>query len=181
MEDPVDTTDWDEVITTLTGGRKRAWPGGVLKQKFLTPSYRMLNLFVCFNLEPKGRTSEVIMETGHLLYLIGTGQPIDIPLTIYRHMVAAPLGASTTSLPYGALITRILTSRGVAVGPHDYIVKGRGPITYRTVSLSSAHVDDSGDEALDPGEAAAPVDPQFHYNKNHFLRQIFRDDLKFCH
>ena len=120
----MDDTDWDAVVTTLTGGRRREWSGGVLKQKYFTPSYRMLNLFVCFNVEPKGRTSEVIMETGYLLYVIGTEQPIDLPLTIYRHMLDALRGASTTSFPFGAFITRILIFKGVAISPQDSIVKG---------------------------------------------------------
>ena len=72
MEDPVDDTDWSAVVTALTGGRRHEWTRRVLKQKYLTPSYRMLNILVCSNLEPKGRTSEVIMETGYLLYVIGT-------------------------------------------------------------------------------------------------------------
>ena len=73
MEDREDDTDWDVVVTTLIGGRHCEWSGGVLKQKYLTPSYRMLNLFVCFNVEPNRRTFEVIMETGYLLYVLGTG------------------------------------------------------------------------------------------------------------
>ena len=124
----------------------------------------MLNLFACSNLEPKGRSSKVIMmETGFLLYVIGTGQPIDLPLVIFDHMLSALDGAKTTSLPYGILISRILFSKGVAVGPQDSIVRGRGPITYRTVSLSASHVqsDDNDAKNEDQGAAAAEDPSQF--------------------
>ena len=66
-----DNTDWD-VVATILCGRRREWLGGVLKQKFLTPSNHILNIFAYFNVEPKGRTSEIIMETGYLLYMIRT-------------------------------------------------------------------------------------------------------------
>lgn len=42
-----DNTDWDVVATTLCG-RHREWLGGVLKQKFLTPYYHILNIFFLF-------------------------------------------------------------------------------------------------------------------------------------
>ena len=80
------------------------------------------------------------METGYLLYMIGTWQPIDLPLAIFKHILNALEGAKTTSLSYGILVSRILLSHGVAVGPHDTIVRGKGKITHRTVSLSTSHV-----------------------------------------
>lgn len=123
----------------------------------------MLNLFACSNLEPKGRSSEVIMETDFLLYVIGTGQPIDLPLVIFNHMLTALDGAKTTSLPYGILISRILFSHGVAVGPLDNIVHGRGPITFRIVSMSASHVQfgDSDAENEDQGAVTVEASPQF--------------------
>ena len=75
-----DNRDWKAIATTLTDGLRWEWLGGIIKQRYLTPSYRMLNMFACSNLEPKGRSSEVIMETDFLLYVIGIGQPIDLPL-----------------------------------------------------------------------------------------------------
>ena len=116
------------IATTLTSGRRRDCLGGILKLKYLTPSYRMLILFAYSNLEPEGCMSEVIMEIGFLLYVIGTGQPIDLPLMIFNHMLNALDGAKTTSLPYGVLISRIRFTHGVAVGPQDSIVRGRGTV-----------------------------------------------------
>ena len=103
------------------------------------------------------------METDFLLYVIGTGQPIDLPLVIFYHMLSALDGTKTTSLSYGILISSILFSKGVAVGPQDSIVRRRGSITYRTVSLSASHVqsDDSDAENEDQGAAAAKAPPQF--------------------
>lgn len=122
-----DNTDWD-VVATILCGRRREWLGGVLKQKFLTPSNHILNIFAYFNVEPKGRTSKITMETGYLLYMIRTGQPIDLPLAIFKHMLNALQGAKTTSLPYDILVTRILFSHGVGIGPHDDIVRRRGKL-----------------------------------------------------
>ena len=64
-------------------------------------------------------------------------------------------------------MSRILLSHGVAVGPHDGIVRGKGKITYHTVSLSTSHInsDDSDAENEAHGAAAKEVDdpaaPQF--------------------
>ena len=171
----MDDTDWATLVTTPTGGCLREWSGAVLKKIYLTPSYRMLNLFVCFNVEPKGRTSEVITETGYLLYVIGTGQPIDIPLTIYRHMLDALRRASTTSLSSGDHISRILISQGVAISPQDSIVKGRGKITYRSMGLFASHVDDSGEDDPVQGEAATKTRPQFDPHYDSQMPAYFQD------
>ena len=83
-------------------------------------------------------------------------------------MLAALKSASTTSLPFGVLLSRLIISHGIAIGPHDSIVKGRGPITHRTVNQSTSHVDDSGKEGPDQGDAAREFDPHDPHLPDYF-------------
>lgn len=72
---------------------------GLKKQMELNPSYRILNIFISHNVEPKGHTSELYHEVGNLLYAIGTSLPINLPLAIYKHMLRTLTVAKNVSLP----------------------------------------------------------------------------------
>lgn len=80
--------------------------------------------------------------------MIGSGQPIDLPLAIFKRMLKALQEAKNASLPYGILVARILFSHGIVAEPFDDLLHGKGRITYRTLEMSSSHVlsDDSEDE-----------------------------------
>ena len=80
------TIDYDAVATTLCG-RETRWVDSVLQHGRLTVEYRFLNLFVCYNLETHGHTSDVSKKNAYLLYAIGTGKRINVPLVVLLVMM----------------------------------------------------------------------------------------------
>ena len=101
---------------------------------------------------------------------------MDLPLAIF-HMLSAIDGAKTASLPYGILVSRILLSDGVDVGPYDDVVRGKGKITYRTISLSASHIhsDDSDAENEAQRAAAEEADDLVTAQFEHQMPGYFQD------
>ena len=76
----------NEVATVLCC-KPTVWNTPYLKISSLTASYRLLNTFVCCNIEPRSHKSDLLYPQAFLLYSLGTGTSVDIPLTILESMV----------------------------------------------------------------------------------------------
>lgn len=68
----------DDVTTTLCG-RETEWNSEVLYTHELIVDYRILNIFVCHTIEPRGETSDIYYSQAYLLYATGMGLNVDIP------------------------------------------------------------------------------------------------------
>ena len=68
---------------------------------------------MCHNLEPRGHTSDVNQKNGYLLYAIGAGKRINVPLVIVNGMLRMLNAAKNATLPYGVLITQFFMYKGV--------------------------------------------------------------------
>lgn len=102
----------------------------------MTGDYRLLNRFVCHNLEPRGRTSNVNQKNGYLLYTIGTGKSINVPLVIVNGMLRMLNAAKNATLPYGVLITQFLMYKGVIRKTNEETMGIQNPINNMTLEYN---------------------------------------------
>lgn len=130
-------------------GARHLWPSGVLAHGDLLPKYRFLNWFYYANMEPRGHTTTINHQQGTVLYRIGMGNNINVPLMIYIVMVKISSAVKNATLPY----TCFLLSKKVTKRPHDEMKRLRGPINQRTLQQASADIDEGGNEDQPEEEA----------------------------
>ncbi|XXG79794.1 hypothetical protein AAC387_Pa09g0788 [Persea americana] len=91
-------------------------------------------------MEPRGHKTTINHQQGTVLYRIGMGNNINVPLMIYIVMVKISSAAKNATLPY----TCFLLSKKVTKRPHDEMKRLRGPINQRTLEQASADIDEGG-------------------------------------
>ncbi|RWR73459.1 hypothetical protein CKAN_00173800 [Cinnamomum micranthum f. kanehirae] len=129
----------NEVATVLCG-EPTEWDTPVLKISDLTSDYRTLNTFVCNNIEPRSHTSDLAYEQAFLLYCLGIGTSVDIPLTIFESMLRVYHEPRKLTLPFDALICKLMIEAGCRVYTHELPVTRRQKIDGRTLAMSNTHL-----------------------------------------
>ncbi|RWR73042.1 hypothetical protein CKAN_00129200 [Cinnamomum micranthum f. kanehirae] len=129
----------NEVATVLCG-EPTEWDTPVLKISDLTFDYRTLNIFVCNNIEPRSHISDLAYEQAFLLYCLGIGTSVDILLTIFESMLRVYHEPRKLTLPFGALICKLMIEAGCQAYTHELPVTRRQKIDGRTLAMSNTHV-----------------------------------------
>ncbi|CAK9165337.1 unnamed protein product [Ilex paraguariensis] len=106
-------------------------------QKDLHLAYRMLNIIVACNINPKGHIAELGYDRAQLLYAIGKGACIDLPHYIFQLIINAyELQDSRQSLSFRILITNIVKTYGVVIEPRELYTAAMGMINEGTLKKS---------------------------------------------
>lgn len=129
----------DGVATILCGGPS-IWNSQTLKITGLTTDFRTLNTFVCYNIEPRGHKSDLLYPQAFLLYALATTTSVDIPLTILESMLRIFLDQRKLTLPFGAMICKMMIDAGCQAYSHELPVTKRQTISLRTMAMSDKHV-----------------------------------------
>ncbi|GFY89381.1 hypothetical protein Acr_06g0013210 [Actinidia rufa] len=131
--------DYD-VIASEICGFPRQWVDGLIYQNELTLEYRLLNIIVCANIEPRGHSSDISRERGFVLFAIGRGMSIDLPAMVFRTMAKIPKSTTTIGLPFGLFITQYLESKRTPWTGEERKIKVAKPINKTTLARSESHV-----------------------------------------
>ena len=129
----------NEVATVLCG-EPTVWSSSILKISGLTTDYQLLNTFVCHNIEPRGHSSDLLFPQAALLYYLGTGTSVDVALTIFNSMLRIYDETRKLTLPFGAMICKLLIEAGCQVHPHELPIPKRQKIDSCTKAMSESHV-----------------------------------------
>ncbi|RWR77718.1 hypothetical protein CKAN_00621900 [Cinnamomum micranthum f. kanehirae] len=129
----------NEVATVLCG-EPIIWDTPTFSISGLTTDYRLLNTFVCNNIEPRSHQSDLLYPQAFLLYSLGTGNSVDIPLTILESMLRIHHELRKLTLPFGAIICKMMIEAGCKAYTHELPVAKRQKIDYRTSAMSDTHV-----------------------------------------
>ena len=110
--------------------------------RVLTPRYTPLYIFCCSTIFPIVRHSEIKRDRARLLWAIGTGRSIDLPLYMYRVFCEDYLRPrSQGSIPFGCILTRLIEE--VLPGRIPGVLReqpSKGPIDRSTIRRSAAHL-----------------------------------------
>ena len=139
MGDNIPDLDLDAIGTFLTGG-PYVWPGGNLPHSLLLLNFRLLNLIVCANIEPRGHHTDISQERGYLLYAIANNQQVDLPAFMVQQIYRTSGTARNVGMPFGLLLTRFLASKRVPEFADDTYVEVTKKLTAQTMHQSEAHV-----------------------------------------
>ncbi|CAK9141493.1 unnamed protein product [Ilex paraguariensis] len=113
-------------------------------QKNLGLSYRILNRIVSCNINPKGHKADFGFDRAQLLYAIGIGVCIVLPLYIFNLIYnASKVMDKRRSLPFPILITKILRHSGVAFQPGDAVMHAMSLINEGTLKKSLGQAESS--------------------------------------
>ncbi|KAJ8615011.1 hypothetical protein MRB53_004213 [Persea americana] len=134
--------NYNLVAKELTG-KPIAWVGGDTAHHKLTESYRLLNIFIRHNVNPKV-SKRVTKEDGHLLYCIGTQRRVDLPLAVFRGMAKLHSASHNVALPFPGVISKLLVDMA---GPSGVGPSGVGPSV-----VADSDEGNSGDDQI--GEVA---------------------------
>lgn len=110
--------------------------------RVLTPRYTALYLFCCSTIFPIVRRSELKRDRARLLWAIGTGRTIDLPLYMYRVFCEDYLHPRAQgAIPFGCILTRLIEE----VLPASILgilreQQPKGAIDCSTVRRSTAHL-----------------------------------------
>lgn len=129
----------NEVATELCG-KPTVLDSPVLKIFGLTTDYRLLNTFVCYNIEPRSHRSDLIYSQAFLLYSLGTSTSVDIPQAILESMLRVYNEPRKITLPFGAMICKLMIEKGCQAYSHELPVARRQVIDGRTKAMSDTHV-----------------------------------------
>lgn len=127
-------------LATVLCGEPTVWDSPVLKIFGLTSDYRLLNTFVCHNIEPRGHTSDLLYPQAFLLYSLGTGTSVDVPQTILDSMLRIYDKTRKLTLPFGAMICKLLIEAGCQVYRHELLVSRKQKIDGMTKAMFNTHV-----------------------------------------
>ncbi|CAK9143532.1 unnamed protein product [Ilex paraguariensis] len=110
-------------------------------QKDLRLPYRMLNIIVVCNIDPKGYTTELGYDRAQFLCAIGKGACIDLPHCIFQLIMNAyELQDNRRRLPFPILITNIVKVYGVVIEPSESYTAAMCMINEGTMKKSVGHV-----------------------------------------
>ncbi|KAJ8630437.1 hypothetical protein MRB53_023760 [Persea americana] len=153
--------NYNEVARELTG-KPINWVGGSLNQNKLIESYRLLNIFIRHNVNTKG-SKAIPKDNGYLLYCIGTGKTVDLPLVVLRGMTKMQSASLNALLPFPGLISKMFVDLGKVAEHTEDIIIPTQKIDKFTLDESKSHLkatdledDDSDDDADLEGDQAAP-------------------------
>lgn len=127
-------------MATALCGEPIVWVPPVLKISGLSIDYRLLNIFVCHNMEPRGHSFDLFYPQACLLYALATGTSVDVPQTILAFMLQIYDETRKLTLAFGAMICKLLTAAGCQVYQHDLPISKRQKIDRWTKSMSNTHV-----------------------------------------
>lgn len=127
-------------VAIMLCGAPIEWNSLVLKISYLMSDYRLLDTFVCHNIEPRDHIFYLIYPQTFLLYSLGTSDAIGIPKTILDSMVRIYDELRKLILPFGAMIYKILIEADFQAYKHEVPVSCRQKINGRTKSMSDTHV-----------------------------------------
>ena len=85
--------------------------------------FRLLNLIVCYNIEPRGHHTNINHERGYLLYAIANNLHVDLPAFMIQQMYRTSGSARNVGMPFGLLLTRFLASKRVPDFANDTYVE----------------------------------------------------------
>ena len=168
-EPPTDVLDYFHLASTLQPGTPEynnmsaTLCGRVFTSSFgsgnLKPEYRLLNLFLNFDLKPTTAYSVITPHDILLLFWIATGQRFDIARIIFIWMRSSvenvldwvrTQSASRTQLIYPYFITRLCHRFHVPVFAEDRLEAGKGLLNDQTVRRSISGRDQSGPSGREP-------------------------------
>ena len=129
----------NEVATALSS-EPTEWHSPVLKISGFTTDFRMLNTLVYNNIEPSGHSSDLLFFQAALLFYLSTGTSVDVALTIFNSMLRIYDETRKLTLPFGALICKLLIEANCPVHPHELPIAKRQKIDCRTKAMSESHV-----------------------------------------
>lgn len=154
------TINYNEVARELTGKRIN-WIGGSLNQNRHTDSYRLLNIFIRHNVNPKG-SKAIPKEVGYLLYCIGTGKIVDLPLAVFRGMAKMQTASLNALLHFPGLISKKLVDFGKEDEQTEDVIIPKQKIDRYTFDQSKFHLtlidleDDNDDDDVE-GDQVGPL------------------------
>ncbi|KAJ8624563.1 hypothetical protein MRB53_033093 [Persea americana] len=102
-------------------GKPIDWIGGALSQNKLTDSYRLLNIFIHHNVNPKGHKG-VTKEDKYLLYYIGTQRTVDLPLALFRGVAKLQTASLNAVFPFPGLISKMLIDMGEEAKTNEDVI-----------------------------------------------------------
>ena len=95
----------------------------VFRQADCIGFFRMLNLIVGYNIDPKKHKTDFGIDRTRFLLHIARGDPIDLALYLFLRIRSESRFSSGGSLPFALLISNLLLRSGVTMSA----TKGRSP------------------------------------------------------
>lgn len=110
-----------------------------IKKKYLNERYLPLFLWTCYSMLPLARVSEVSVMRGQLMWAIGTGLRIDLPLYLFLGLYSAYTEPDpVASIPFSCILTKVITDSGAQFPATLVQTKSLGHITATTISRSKS-------------------------------------------
>jgi hypothetical protein len=139
--------DLREFFHAVPQGEERAT---TIRIGALSPSHRLLDKIVQYNLWPVVRHSDLILKKAQFVYAIH----LCLPFCLCKHIMSVMLEAcdeGNTGLPFGCLLTQIILQSGINVTGEPKM-KIQQPISKQTLMKSNAQLwrDDSDDKVPIP-------------------------------
>ncbi|XP_042963774.1 uncharacterized protein LOC122297700 [Carya illinoinensis] len=167
-EDPVDDgLTNDEVRQLLLDPSTPLYDSSkVIRQADCTAFFRMLNLIVSTNIDPRKHKTDFGIERARLMLRIARGKPIDLPLYFFIRIRSESRYSSVGSLPFALMISNLLLRLGVTVQGAERRMPQIGPLNKITFSKSQSHllkiqaVQDSGMSSDPACRTSASVERQ---------------------
>ena len=112
----------------------------VIRQADCIAFFRMLNLIVGYNIDPKKHKTDFRIERARFLLRLAQGEPIDLALYFFLRIRTESRYSGGGSLPFALLISNLLLHSGVTVTLTERRSPQMGPVNKITFSKSKGHL-----------------------------------------
>ncbi|KAI8553976.1 hypothetical protein RHMOL_Rhmol05G0060600 [Rhododendron molle] len=115
----IDTPELQKKLSRACAGQDFAFLGTEIKQHSLTDDHKILNLILCFNIEPGLHRSGITVSKAFHQMCIAEKQPIDLPRAVmhciypFSSKPARVHAMHSAALPFGRLLTVLLNKQNV--------------------------------------------------------------------
>ncbi|XP_041014764.1 cell wall protein DAN4-like isoform X2 [Juglans microcarpa x Juglans regia] len=131
----------DEICQLMHDDSAPPYDGSkVIRQVDCIAFFRMLNLIVSYNIDPRKHKTDFGIERARFMLRIARGEPIDLPLYILLRIRSESQYSSESSLPFALMISNLLVQLGVNVLINDRRQPQIGPLNKITFIKSDGHL-----------------------------------------